>query len=65
MAVCLACVRRSHSSLLRPISWLMMVWLLSNVASAEPAIVLSRSVGPPTSRILVSGSGFAPNRLDC
>ena len=35
--------------------------LLSAIASAAPSITLSRETGPPTSRILVSGRGFAPN----
>jgi outer membrane protein assembly factor BamB len=30
-------------------------------ARAEPSITLSKKVGPPTSKILVSGSGFEPN----
>jgi outer membrane protein assembly factor BamB len=35
--------------------------LLSGMASAAPSITLSKSSGPPTSRILVSGRGFEPN----
>jgi outer membrane protein assembly factor BamB len=35
--------------------------LLCGLASAEPSITLSKKTGPPTSRILVSGRGFAPN----
>jgi outer membrane protein assembly factor BamB len=35
--------------------------LLCGVASAAPSITLSKKTGPPTSRILVSGRGFAPN----
>lgn len=34
---------------------------LSALASAAPSIALSRRSGPPTTRILVSGEGFAPN----
>jgi len=36
-------------------------FLLSDIASAAPSITLSKKTGPPTSRILVSGRGFAPN----
>ena len=32
-----------------------------NAADPVPSIVLSRSVGPPTRRSRVSGSGFAPS----
>jgi outer membrane protein assembly factor BamB len=35
--------------------------LLSGLASAAPSISLSKKSGPPTSKILVSGSGFEPN----
>jgi outer membrane protein assembly factor BamB len=35
--------------------------LLLSTALASPTIVLSKKIGPPTSKILVSGSGFAPN----
>ena len=35
--------------------------LLCGLASAAPSITLSKKTGPPTSRILVSGRGFAPN----
>jgi len=39
--------------------------LLCGLASAAPFITLSKKSGPPTSRILVSGRGFAPNtRVD-
>jgi hypothetical protein len=50
----------SYLTMFRCISWLLLVLLLSIGAIAEPAIVLSKRLGPPTSRILVSGSGFAP-----
>jgi hypothetical protein len=35
--------------------------LLCGIASAAPSITLSKKSGPPTSQILVSGSGFEPN----
>jgi outer membrane protein assembly factor BamB len=35
--------------------------LLSGMSAASPSITLSRKTGPPTIRILVSGSGFDPN----
>jgi outer membrane protein assembly factor BamB len=35
--------------------------LLLGIASAVPSITLSKKTGPPTSRIFVSGRGFAPN----
>jgi len=35
--------------------------LLSGVSGAAPCITLSKKSGPPTSKILVSGSGFEPN----
>src|SRR5579863_5132123 len=35
--------------------------LLSGICSATPFITLSKKTGPPTSKILVSGSGFRPN----
>ena len=35
--------------------------LLSGIGNAAPSVTLSRKSGPPTSRILVSGRGFAPN----
>ena len=35
--------------------------LLGGTASAAPSITLSKEFGPPTSKILVSGSGFEPN----
>ena len=35
--------------------------LLGGIASATPSITLSVKSGPPTSKILVSGSGFDPN----
>lgn len=35
--------------------------LLAGIAHASPSITLSRKSGPPTSKILVSGRGFAPN----
>src|SRR5579872_2050050 len=35
--------------------------LLSAMAIATPSITLSKKSGPPTSQILVSGLGFAPN----
>jgi len=35
--------------------------LLCGLASAAPSITLSKKTGPPTSRILVSGRGFAPH----
>jgi outer membrane protein assembly factor BamB len=35
--------------------------LLSGIASAAPSITLSKTTGPPTSRIIVSGRGFTPN----
>ncbi|HTZ95354.1 MAG TPA: hypothetical protein VMB18_03080 [Terriglobales bacterium] len=35
--------------------------LLSATAFAAPSITLSKKTGPPTSEILVSGSGFEPN----
>jgi glucose dehydrogenase len=35
--------------------------LLSGLATATPSITLSKTSGPPTSRILVSGSGFEAN----
>ncbi len=34
---------------------------LSGVSSAAPSITLSKTSGPPTTRILVSGRGFEPN----
>ena len=34
--------------------------LLAGVASATPSITLSRKSGPPTIKVLVSGSGFNP-----
>jgi outer membrane protein assembly factor BamB len=35
--------------------------LLTGMASGTPSIKLSKKSGPPTSKILVSGRGFAPN----
>src|SRR5579864_6258659 len=35
--------------------------VICGIASAAPSITLSKKTGPPTSRILVSGRGFAPN----
>jgi outer membrane protein assembly factor BamB len=35
--------------------------LLCGMASAAPSITLSKKSGPPTSKVLVSGSGFEPN----
>jgi outer membrane protein assembly factor BamB len=35
--------------------------LLLGTASAAPTITLSKKIGPPTSKILVSGSDFEPN----
>jgi outer membrane protein assembly factor BamB len=35
--------------------------LLSGIASAAPSITLSKTSGPPTSKILVSGRGFEAN----
>ena len=35
--------------------------LLLGTAVAAPTIVLSKKIGPPTSKILVSGKGFRPN----
>jgi outer membrane protein assembly factor BamB len=49
----------------QPISFLAFLFtaclLLGGIASAAPSITLSKKTGPPTSRILVSGRGFAPN----
>jgi hypothetical protein len=35
--------------------------LLAATANAAPTITLSKKIGPPTSEIRVSGSGFEPN----
>jgi len=35
--------------------------MLSQIAVAAPTVTLSKKAGPPTSKILVSGRGFAPN----
>ncbi|MGB6678406.1 MAG: PQQ-binding-like beta-propeller repeat protein [Terriglobales bacterium] len=35
--------------------------LLSGISSATPRIALSKRIGPPTTQVLVSGSGFEPN----
>jgi outer membrane protein assembly factor BamB len=54
---CLSC-SRSHS--LGPCVAFTCLLLLGS-AIAAPSITLSKKIGPPTSKILVSGSGFAPN----
>lgn len=36
--------------------------LWTTVAAAQPTVKLSNQYGPPTSRILISGRGFYPNR---
>jgi hypothetical protein len=36
-------------------------WLFPSIAFAAPSITLSKQMGPPTSKILVSGRGFEPN----
>lgn len=49
----------------RAITWCAVLFvaccLLCTAALATPSITLSKKSGPPTSRILVSGSGFEPN----
>jgi outer membrane protein assembly factor BamB len=40
---------------------LVVCFSLCAASSAKPHITLSRKVGPPTTQILVSGSGFEPN----
>ena len=53
---------RTSSGLFVPYTFLLAACLLlSGIASAAPSITLSKKSGPPTSRILVSGSGFEPN----
>src|SRR5690349_8258765 len=37
------------------------VLLMVGASWAEPTISLSKSYGPPTTKLLVSGSGFDPN----
>jgi outer membrane protein assembly factor BamB len=38
------------------------IWLLfCGICNAAPSITLSKTIGPPTSQILVSGMGFEPN----
>ncbi len=44
-----------------PIALCLACLLLAGIAHASPSITLSRKSGPPTSKILVSGRGFAPN----
>jgi hypothetical protein len=51
---------RSMSSVFSPIVLLVLA-LFSGTAFAAPMIVLSKKIGPPTSKILVSGTGFEPN----
>ena len=51
---------RSMSSVFSPIVLLVLA-LFSSTAFAAPMIVLSKKIGPPTSKILVSGTGFEPN----
>jgi outer membrane protein assembly factor BamB len=53
---------RTSSGLFVPYTFLLAACLLlSGIASAAPSITLSKNVGPPTSKILVSGVGFEPN----
>jgi outer membrane protein assembly factor BamB len=55
-------VRRREFSRTTFVVTLFVGCLLScGVANASPSITLSKKSGPPTSRILVSGSGFDPN----
>src|ERR1051326_3764079 len=42
-------------------SWLIATLLFSTLACAAPSITLSQKTGPPTSQILISGSGFNAN----
>ncbi len=44
-----------------PVSLLIACLLFCGIASAAPSITLSKKSGPPTSKILVSGRGFAPH----
>jgi hypothetical protein len=53
-------VRSPHSAFLIVLMCLA-CWLFPSIAFAAPSINLSEQIGPPTSQILVSGSGFAPN----
>jgi outer membrane protein assembly factor BamB len=56
-----ACTRvRSLSSVFSPIIFFVLA-LLPSTAFAGPTIALSKKIGPPTSKILVSGTGFEPN----
>jgi hypothetical protein len=48
-------------SLSSPFSLILVLALFASTALAAPTIVLSKKIGPPTSKILVSGSGFEPN----
>ncbi len=53
---------RERSSAITTVACLLVASsLFCGVASAAPSITLSKKSGPPTSRILVSGHGFAPN----
>jgi outer membrane protein assembly factor BamB len=52
---------RKRSQPITFFAFLLVTCFLCGVASAVPSITLSKESGPPTSKILVSGSGFEPN----
>jgi outer membrane protein assembly factor BamB len=52
---------RKRSQPITFLAFLLVTSLLCGVASAVPSITLSKESGPPTSKILVSGSGFESN----
>jgi outer membrane protein assembly factor BamB len=54
--------RQGHSHSIKFLAFLCLAGLLlCGIASAATSITLSKKTGPPTSRILVSGRGFAAN----
>ena len=53
--------RKRSGTLARRASLFIVSLLLCGMANAAPSITVSPGSGPPTSRILVSGSGFGTN----